>query len=54
MPQQFTCSACAFQVRSDDEDELISHVQDHADHAHDMDMSAADVREGMEESPMEH
>jgi predicted small metal-binding protein len=50
MAHQYTCSACSFQVRSDEEEEVITHVQKHAEEAHDMDVSSDDVREGMEEA----
>lgn len=48
MAHQFTCSACAFQIRSDDQQEVIDHVQQHAGDSHDMKMSPADIRDGME------
>lgn len=50
MAHQYTCSACSFQVQSDDDEEVINHVQEHAEEAHDMDVSSADVRDGMEET----
>jgi predicted small metal-binding protein len=49
MANQYSCSACGFQVQADDEQEVIDHVQKHADEAHDMDVSSADIRSGMEE-----
>lgn len=45
---QYTCSACAFQVRSENEDEVVGIIQDHARGTHDMDMSEQDVRDGVE------
>lgn len=49
MVHQYSCDACAFQVRSEDDDELIELVQNHAGEAHDMDVSKRDVRSGWEE-----
>ena len=49
MANQYSCSACGFQVRADDKQEVIDHVQKHAGEAHDMDVSSADIRSGMEE-----
>ncbi|WP_436936274.1 DUF1059 domain-containing protein [Halovenus marina] len=49
MANQYSCSACGFQVQADDEQEVIDHVQKHADEAHDMDVSSDDIRSGMEE-----
>ena len=48
MAHQFSCSACAFQVRSEHDDELIKLVQNHASEMHDMDVSPGDVRNGWE------
>lgn len=48
MVHQFTCSACAFQIRSEDDDEVIDHVRTHAEEMHDMTMSRSDVRDGWE------
>jgi predicted small metal-binding protein len=47
MAQQYSCSACEFQVQSEDEDEVIKLVQNHAQHYHDMSPSAEDGRDGM-------
>jgi predicted small metal-binding protein len=49
MTHQFTCSACAFQIRSDDDEELVDHVREHADEAHDMNVPPDDIRDGMVE-----
>lgn len=48
MAHQFSCSDCSFQVRSDDEKELIDLVRTHADDKHSKDISEQDVRSGME------
>lgn len=48
MVHQFTCSACSFQVQSDDDGEVVGFVQEHADEMHDMSMSESDVRDGLE------
>ena len=48
MVHQFTCSACSFQVRSDDDGEVVDFVQEHADEMHDMTISESDVRDGIE------
>jgi predicted small metal-binding protein len=49
MVHQFSCSACAFQVRSEDDDELIATVQNHARDHHEMELSPSDVRDGWED-----
>lgn len=46
---QYTCSDDAFRVRSEDQDEVVELVQDHAQTKHDMDMSRQDILNGMEE-----
>jgi len=53
MAHQFSCSACGFQVRSENDDELIEHVQDHANEMHDMDVPPEDVRNGWESVAVE-
>lgn len=35
---------CDFMMRSENEDELIEFVQEHARETHDMEMSASDIR----------
>lgn len=35
---------CDFVIRSENEDELVEFVQQHAMHTHDTDMSASDIR----------
>ncbi|WP_082224655.1 DUF1059 domain-containing protein [Halolamina rubra] len=52
MAYQYECSDCAFMVRSDDDDELIEHVQQHADGAHGMQVAPDDVRAGWESVEM--
>jgi predicted small metal-binding protein len=47
MAQQYSCSQCEFQVRSEDDGELIELVQHHAEEYHDMSPSAGDIRDGM-------
>lgn len=49
MAHQFSCSACGFQVRSDDGDEVIELVRGHASDKHDMELSEGDVHDGWEE-----
>lgn len=46
---QYSCSACAFQVRSEDRDEVTELVRAHAQNTHDMSMSGDDVADGLEE-----
>ena len=53
MAHQFTCEACGFQVRSEDDDEVIDLVRDHAGEKHDMELSKRDVRDGWENVSME-
>lgn len=48
MAQEIACRDagydCDFMIRSENEDELIEFVQEHAKNTHDVDMSAADIR----------
>lgn len=53
MAHQYTCSECAFQIRSEKDDELIEFVRTHADDAHGLGMSRADVRDGWEQVSVE-
>lgn len=46
---QYTCADDAFRVRSEDRDEVVELVQDHAQTKHDMDVSRQDILDGMEE-----
>lgn len=43
MAHQYTCSACEFQVRSEDEDEVVNYVQQHADVMHDLHLPRSEV-----------
>lgn len=47
MAHQYTCSECEFQVRSENDDELIDLVQHHAQEYHDMSPSEGDIKSGM-------
>lgn len=49
MVHQYECSECAFMARSEDDDELIGVVQQHADDAHQMQVAPDDVRAGWQE-----
>ena len=44
--REYACSACDFHVRSENEDELIEFVQEHAKSTHDMNMAPDEVRSG--------
>lgn len=46
---RYTCTDDAFQVRSENRDEVIDMVRDHAQDTHDMSMSREDVEDGLEE-----
>lgn len=46
---QYTCTDDAFRVRSEDRDEVVELVQDHAQSKHDMDMAREEILGGMEE-----
>ena len=49
MVKELSCRSagydCDFMIRSENEDQLIEMVQQHAKETHDMDMSPADVRD---------
>jgi predicted small metal-binding protein len=53
MVHQFSCRDagydCAFFLETGDVDELVHHVQDHADRKHDRDLSRADVEDHVTE-----
>lgn len=49
MAHEYTCNMCAFRIRSEDDDEVVELVREHADEKHDMDLSESDVRDGWEE-----
>lgn len=46
--QEFGCPECGFMIRSENEDELIKVVQQHATDTHGMSMQKAEIRKGME------
>lgn len=46
---QYTCSEDAFRIRSEDRDEVVESVQEHARDKHDMDLSRDEIVDGMEE-----
>lgn len=48
MAHQYSCSACEFQVRSENEDEVIDLVRTHAQDMHDMSINESDVRDGIQ------
>jgi len=48
MAHQYSCSSCEFQVRSEDENELIDIVREHANDMHQLNVSRGDVRDGMQ------
>lgn len=50
---QYTCSEDAFRVRSEDRDEVVELIQQHAEGKHDMEMSRQDVLDGIEEEEVD-
>ena len=48
MAHQYSCGACEFQVRSEDQDEIVDLVQTHAKDMHDMDYSSDQIRDGIQ------
>lgn len=51
---QYTCDPgegqeCAFRIRSEDRDELVEIVREHSRNKHGMDVSADEIRAGLEE-----
>lgn len=50
---QYTCDADAFRIRSEDRDEVVERVQEHAQTKHDMDVSREDILDGMEEEEVD-
>lgn len=48
MTHKYTCNACAFEVQSPNDDELVDIVREHANDRHGMNVSRAEVREGWE------
>lgn len=41
---------CDFAVQTDNDDELVHHVQDHAERIHDVELSCADVEDPITEA----
>lgn len=50
MAREYQCSECAFMIRSENEDELVEFVQEHAESSHDMMMEDSDIRSGWQEA----
>ena len=48
MAHQYACSDCSFMVRSENDDQVVEFVQQHANDAHGMGVAADDVRAGWE------
>lgn len=46
MTRQYSCSSCAFQIQSENVDELVDVVRTHADKMHNTTMSRSDVETG--------
>lgn len=46
MAREYSCSQCEFMIRSENDDELIEFVREHAEDTHDMSVSEEDVRSG--------
>lgn len=46
MAREYSCSQCEFMIRSENDDELIEFVREHAEDAHDMSVSEDDIRSG--------
>lgn len=51
MAHQYTCEmeGCAFQVRSEDQNEVVNLVQEHAQQKHGMAVDRSDVESGMQQ-----
>ena len=51
MAHQYSCGmdGCDFQVRSEDENEVVDMVQEHAQNKHGTSMDRSDVETGMQE-----
>ncbi|MFC7044216.1 DUF1059 domain-containing protein [Halobacteriaceae archaeon GCM10025711] len=49
MAKEFTCTAdgCNFSVRANEEDEVVEHVQEHAQKQHGMDLARQDIVDGI-------
>ncbi|AHG05094.1 hypothetical protein HALDL1_02395 [Halobacterium sp. DL1] len=50
MAYQASCQEDEFMVKSDDEQEVLSNLKDHAHEKHDMEMSDDDARDMMEQT----
>ena len=46
MAHKYECGECAFMVRSENDDEVVELVRNHAQEAHSMQVAADDVRAG--------
>jgi len=53
MAYQYTCGTCGFQVRSEDDDEVVDYVQKHADVMHDLHLPRSQVAESWETVTLE-
>lgn len=49
MAKEYQCSACEFMIRSENDDELVEFVREHAQDTHEMTMSASEIRSGWTE-----
>lgn len=49
-PHEEAGEVCGFEVRSEDEDEVVRRVQQHAEQAHDLTFTRADVEELMDDT----
>ena len=50
MAHHFSCDQDPFEITSENRDELIEMVQQHAQNTHDMEMERSDIEEGMQET----
>lgn len=48
MTHRYVCKACAFEVQSPNDDELVDIVREHANDRHRMNVSRAEVKENWE------
>lgn len=49
MGYRYQCSEDVFQVTSENRDELVDMVQQHARNSHEMNLERGDIEDGMEE-----
>lgn len=49
MAYQYSCDEDPFQIRSEDRDEVIDYVREHAQEKHGMSMDRDDVESGIQE-----